>query len=276
MLNHLNHGIVLGLALLVGTPSLRAQAPSTPSAPAKADASPAVSPPASIDTTGRLFVSRCTGCHTIGRGVLTGPDLSASITWRESDLETAILRMQERAGALGKDEIADLIRFIKDPEVKSRIAAEEARIVQLFAATLEPPDAGTGRQLFSGEQLLANGGMACIACHRIGDVDGGTMGLDLTGVFGRMGETGLVSALEKAPFQVMAPVYRDKPLTRQEAVHVTRWLQEMDGKPVAARTDPVLPAALSVAALCLAVIVLCTRSSQRSNAQEWLARRRRS
>ncbi|MBK7874236.1 MAG: c-type cytochrome [Planctomycetes bacterium] len=276
MLMHLYHGIVIGLTLLVGTPSLRAQVPSTPSSPAETAASPPLSSPAPIDTAGRLFVSRCTGCHTIGRGVLTGPDLSASIAWRESDLETAILRMQEKAGALRKDEIADLIRFIKDPAVKIRIAAEEARIVQLFAATLAPPDAETGRRLFSGEQLLANGGMACLACHRIGDVDGGTLGLDLTGVFGRMGEMGLVSALEKAPFQVMAPVYRDKPLTRQEAVHLTRWIQEMESKPAAARPDPVLPAALSVAALCLVAIVLGTRSSQRVSAREWLATRRQS
>ncbi len=268
MLRHLNDRVGAGLALLALAAGLRAQAP-TP---------PATEPPtaATIDAAGRLYVSRCTGCHTIGRGMLTGPDLTASIAWREADLETAILRMQEKAGALGKDEIADLIRFLKDPAVKDRIAAEEARIVQQFAATLEPPDAAAGERLFRGEQLLANGGMACVACHRIGDVDGGTLGLDLTGVFGRMGQTGLLSALEKAPFKVMAPVYRDKPLTRQEAVHMTRWIQTMEAKPALASTDPVLPAAASVAALCLAVLVLGTRGSKRTSARESLAIRRRS
>lgn len=268
MLRHLKEGAVLWLALFVLAADLGAQGAQAPEA--------AVPGRTEVDTAARLYVSRCTGCHTIGRGMLTGPDLSASIAWREADLEIAILRMVEKAGALSNDDVSGLIGFLKDPAVKDRIAAEEARIAQQFAATLEPPDAAVGERLFRGERLLTNGGMACLACHRIGDVDGGTLGLDLTGVFGRMGETGLVSALEKAPFLVMGPVYRDKPLTRQEALHVARWIQTVDAAPKGAGADPVLPAAASFAALCLAAIVLGTRSSKGTRAREFLALRRRS
>lgn len=274
MPRHLNDRTAAALILVALSAGLRAQEPAPVATPAQAPA--AAANPAPIDTAGRLYVSRCTGCHTIGRGTLTGPDLAAAITWREADLETAILRMQEKAGALSKDDIAGLIGFLKDAQVKDRIAAEEARIAQQFAATLEPPDSAAGERLFRGEDLLANGGMACIACHRIGDVGGGTLGLDLTGVFGRMGHTGLLSALEKAPFKVMAPVYRDKPLTRQEALHIACWLEAMDATPAAASTDPVVPAAASVAVLCLAALVLGTRGSKRTSAREALAIRRRS
>ncbi len=228
------------------------------------------------DPTAKLYVSRCTGCHTIGRGALTGPDLSASLAWRETDLETAIRRMQEKSGALSPDEIAGLIGLLKDPRVKERIAAEEARITQQFAAQLEPPSADAGERLFRGEQVLQNGGMACIACHGIGDVAGGTLGLDLSGVFGRMGETGLVSALEKAPFKVMAPVYRGKPLTRQEALHITRWLQSMDARAAAPGAGPVVPAAASIAALGLVALVFGARRPARRSARAALEIRRRS
>jgi cytochrome c peroxidase len=208
--------------------------------------------------------------------MLTGPDLTASLSWREPDLEAAILRMQEKAGPLSTDEVSGLIAFLKDAQVKERIAAEEARITQQFAAKLEPPSAATGERLFRGEELLQNGGMACIACHRIGGVRGGTLGLDLSGVYGRMGETGLVSALEKAPFLVMAPVYREKPVTRQEALHIARWIRDMDAQSPDPGADPVVPAAASVAALGLAALVLGARKTRRRSARAELAVRSRS
>ena len=229
-----------------------------------------------VDSAAKLFVSRCTGCHTIGRGTLTGPDLTAAIAWREADLTTAMVRMLEKAGPLSKDDIAGLIGFLKDPKVKERAATEEARIAQQFAAKLEPPNAEIGGRLFRGEDLLANAGMACIACHRIGELGGGTLGVDLSGVFGRMGEAGLLSALEKAPFKVMSPVYRAKPLTRQEVLHITSWLKTRDAQTSVRSADPIGPAAASVAALCLAALVVGTRKAKRSSAREALAKRTRS
>lgn len=268
------HRVCLVLALIALAPGEQARAQEQ--AQEQAQVQVQEPPKPAVDTSGRLFVNRCTGCHTIGRGTLTGPDLTKAITWREADLEIAIVRMQEKAGPLAKDEIAGLIAFLKDPAVNDRIAAEDARIAQLFAAQLEPPNAAAGERLFRGEDVLANGGMACLACHRIGDVGGGTLGLDLTGVFGRMGRTGLLSALEKAPFKVMAPVYRDKPLTRQEILHIVRWIETMDARPVTPRSDRMLPAAASCAAIFLAALVVGTRSSKRTGVREALASRRRS
>jgi cytochrome c2 len=231
---------------------------------------------ANVDSAAKLFVSRCTGCHTIGRGTLTGPDLTAAIAWREADLTTAIVRMQEKAGPLSRDDIAGLIGFLKDPRVKERVATEEARIAQQFAAKLEPPNAEIGGRLFRGEKLLVNGGMACISCHRIGELGGGTLGVDLSGVFGRMGEAGLLSALEKAPFKVMSPVYRAKPLTRQEVLHITSWLKTMDAQSSVRLTDPIGPAAASVAAAFLVALVVGTRKAKRTSARGALAQRKRS
>ena len=278
---HRKSAVAVPLALVAFAASLHAQEPTPVSAGSAVATATPVAPvtPATavaVDSAAKLFVSRCTGCHTIGRGTLTGPDLTAAIAWREPDIEKAIVRMQEKAGALSNDDIAGLIGFLKDPKVKERIAAEEARITQQFAAKLEPPSAEMGGRLFRGDELLSNGGMACVACHAIGELGGGTLGPDLTGLFGRMGEAGLLSALEKAPFKVMSPVYREKPLTRQEALHIARWLQAMESTPSTRGADPVPPAAASVALLCMAMLVVGMRKSKRTSAREALAIRSRS
>ena len=258
------------IALLAWTPLASAQE-TTPPAP---EAAPPQAP--APDTSARFFASRCTGCHTIGRGALTGPDLTTAIAWREADLEKAILRMQEKAGAFTKEEVAGLIALLKDSGVKDRVAAEQARIAQQFALKLAPPNAATGADLFIGRALLGNGGMACVACHELGDFGGGTLGPNLSGIYGRMGEAGLLSAIEKAPFKVMGPMYRNKPLTPQEIVHLTCWLKSVDTNTTSPGRDPLGPAAASVAALFMGVLVLGTRKSQRTGARQSLQRRTRS
>jgi cytochrome c2 len=234
---------------------------------------PEVPVPLQTDEAAKLFVSRCTGCHTIGRGALTGPDLAASRAWREPDLETAILRMQEKAGTLTRDDVASLIAFLKHEQVHERIGAEEARIAQQFAAKLAPPDAATGERLFRGIEPLAERGLACVACHRIGAVDGGTLGPDLTGISARMGEVGLVSAMEKSPFKVMTPLYREHPVSRQEAMHITRWITTVDTQ-TGASVSRAVDSAAAVVALCgLGVLLLSLRKSASSSARQSLERR---
>ncbi len=253
-----------------------------PLATAQETASPAVEPPVQAptvqvpDTAARFYASRCTGCHTIGRGALTGPDLTTAIAWPEADLEKAILRMQEKAGAFTKEEVAAMIALLKDAAVKERVGAEQARIAQQFALKLAPPDAALGEKLFFGRAPFSNGGMACSACHEQGELGGGTLGPNLSGIHARMGEAGLLSALEKSPFKVMGPLYRNKPLTAQEIVHVTCWLKSVDSNTTPQGRDPLGPAAASLAALFMGVLVLGTRKSQRTGARRSLKRKTRS
>ncbi len=259
-------------ALLAVAPLASAQQTSPPAAEP-----PLQTPVAQVpDTAARFYASRCTGCHTIGRGALTGPDLTTAIAWPEADLEKAILRMQEKAGAFTKDELSGLIALLKDAAVKARVAAEQARIAQQFALKLAPADAAIGERLFFGREPFSNSGMACIACHEQGELGGGTLGPNLSGIYARMGEAGLLSALEKAPFKVMGPLYRNKPLTPQEIVHLTCWLKSVDSNTTLPGRDPLGPAAASLAALFMGVLVLGTRKSQRTGARQSLKRKTRS
>lgn len=249
--------IFVSLALCAGSTGVRALQgePEIPAAIMDVAVREAV--PAA-DLAARAFVSRCTGCHTINKGALTGPDLAKSITWQPTDLRTAILRMQEKTGPISPDEVDLLIAFLKDEKRDARIALEGERLAAQFAVELDPPSAATGRELFIGRQVFRNGGTACVACHPFSETDGGNLGPDLTGIVARLGRQGLMSATEKPAFKVMAPLYREHPLTRQEAVHLTRFFEEMDRGVVQRAAAPWLPS-LGLVVLGLGCVVWFSR-----------------
>jgi mono/diheme cytochrome c family protein len=177
------------------------------------------------DPAAAIFLQKCAGCHTVGKGKLTGPDLIAATSWAEPDLARAVKNMETRVGPLGEQEIAALVALVKSVDVRERIAAESERVARAAAARFDPGDAHVGRMLFTGARALENGGPACASCH---SVDGSAAGLgpDLSGVFAKLGETPLVSACENASFKVMDAAYRDHAVTRQEALHLTKYLEE--------------------------------------------------
>ncbi|MBL8858433.1 MAG: c-type cytochrome [Planctomycetes bacterium] len=225
---------------------------------ALSDARAQVTSPAAPDAAARSYVSRCTGCHTIGKGALTGPDLTRSLTWQPPDLRAAIVRMQDKTGPIAPDEIDEMVAFLRDAQRDARIAAEEQRIAAQFAVELDPPSAELGRKLYLGTAAFENGGTACVACHHFADVGGGALGPDLTGIFARLGRQGLIAATEKPAFKVMAPIYRDRPVTRQEALHLARYFEESDTGPVQRASAP-WGAALGLVGIALAGVLLFTR-----------------
>ena len=163
------------------------------------------------------FRETCAGCHTIGGGDLTGPDLNAATQWPRADVRAAVERMQDYTGTLTPQQIDALADFLKDPNVKTRLAAPPKPAFDASPAT--------GRKLFFGEQKLANGGMPCFACHSAGG-RGGSLAADLTLVHQRMGETPLLAATEKPNFPLMKTSYGARPVTAQEAHHLAAFFAE--------------------------------------------------
>lgn len=258
----LTTALILTSTLFAGTAGARQGEPpridfSTPADEAAPD----------VDVPARIYVNRCTGCHTIGRGALTGPDLLSSTGWPAPDLRIGIEKMQEKSGPMAQAEIDGLVEFLKGPDIATRIAAEEARIALQYAAKLQPASAETGARLYAGHLRFDNGGMACVACHRVGDGAGGLLGPDLAGVFSRTGETGLRSACEKAAFKVMAAAYREHPVTRQEAMHLTAYFAHVEqAQPSARRTSapPFVLAGTSLAVLVFLLTLFALRNRHRS------------
>lgn len=200
---------------------------------AQAPPQPAAAPPG--DAGAQLFLQKCAGCHTIGKGKLTGPDLNVAATWQPADLDRTIKTMEAKVGPLPDDQISTLRDLLKSADVKDRIAAEEAHAAAALAAKFEPGQYAVGAALFTGDKPLANGGTACIACHTTNG-RGGTLGPDLTGVFAKLGEIPLQSACEKTNFKIMAAAYRAHPVTKQEALHLAKYLEG-----VATATPPARP-----------------------------------
>ncbi len=211
--------------LFVGAAWAAPQAPPPTTAPA--------APPA--DAAAQRFLQSCAGCHTLGGGKLTGPDLITAATWNKADLKPAIKRMEQRVGPLTEADLEQLADFVKDPTANTRLKSAEARLAQMFTAKMEPASPAVGRDLFFGARPFANGGMICSSCHAV-QGRGGRLGPDLTKIHARMGDTPLVSAIEKAGFKIMAPAYRNHPVTRQEALHLAKYLGSLD--PAATGTIP--------------------------------------
>ena len=70
-----------------------------------------------------FYLSRCAGCHTVGEGELSGPDLLTSTQWPAPDLAKAVERMEKNVGPMTGDVVAFLVELLQDSEVKPRLSA---------------------------------------------------------------------------------------------------------------------------------------------------------
>ena len=182
------------------------------------------------DAPAQLFMQKCAGCHTIGGGALTGPDLKAAQQWPETNLIPAIQRMEKNVGPLKPEVVKLLTGLILAPDAASRLAEERKRITLSQAAKLAPASATTGEALFFGRQPLANGGLACSACHAVNG-RGGNLAIDLTPSFTKLGAIPLGSTIENVTFPLMQVAYLQGPSTQQETVHLVKSLESVSTSP---------------------------------------------
>lgn len=211
--------LFLSLVSIAQTASAQSELPPNPEGDSPSDSE--------SDALADLFLSRCSGCHTVGGGQMKGPDLAPATQWGEEDLVVSIKKMEKHVGPISDEELAGFVALIKDPTLKERLAAERDRSSAMMAASLDAPDPVQGESLFFGSKALANGGMPCGFCHRAGS-RGGELGPDLTALKDRLPHTAMLSALEGANFPVMRPAYADHPITTQEAVHLAGFLESLD------------------------------------------------
>jgi mono/diheme cytochrome c family protein len=198
----------------------------------------------------KIFLQKCTGCHTVGAGNLSGPDLKPTITWPRADLEAAIVRMEKSVGPLDPAEIGALADLLLSPDGAGDIAAAQQQLVLAQTATLDPPSPEKGRALFHGQATFTNGGVSCAACHEAGG-RGGNLAVELHTSFSRLGELPLKSAMENPGLPLMKAVYATRPITPQESVHVAAYLETLADQPMRASNPPLQAAGMGIAALAL-------------------------
>jgi mono/diheme cytochrome c family protein len=197
--------------------------------PAVAEASPAAaSGPA--DLPAQLFVRKCIGCHTIGGGALSGPDVKPTAHWPRADLEAAIVRMEKNVGPMSAEEVDALTEFLLQPNAAERLSLEQDRVAMQQAAQLEPPSPELGRALFHGKEQFVNGGAACSGCHQA-DGYGGNLAASLSDAATRLGKASVTSTIEAPGFPIMRAIYQQHPVTKQEATHLMAYLEEVAAQP---------------------------------------------
>ncbi len=179
------------------------------------------------DPTATAYLNRCAGCHTLDGKKLAGPSLTHVATWADEALKPAIGRMEKNVGPLTTADIDSLSAFLRSTNALDRIQAQTARIQAQFALKLAPPSAAVGERLFHGRLAFERGGLACVTCHAAGS-PGGSLGPDLTDAFVRLGDTPLRSGIESAAYRVMAPHYRQHPISRQETTHLVAFFASLD------------------------------------------------
>lgn len=241
--------------LLVFFGSVSAQ-DSTTVTPADSAASPAQPK----DDVAAGFAMKCAGCHTIGGGKLTGPDLLPTRAWPQGELFTKIKLMEQRVGPMTAEEVNSFVDLLQEERAADRVKIAQELASKAVAATLEPASKGEGQRLFEGEKPLTNGGIACVTCHRAG-VRGGTLGPDLTMLRDRMGKVAMTSAIQQAQYLVMSGTYKNNAITAQEAVHIAEYLSSPDLQPATGMEDKVPLISAITGALALIGIVSLYRKN---------------
>jgi hypothetical protein len=100
--------------------------------------------------------------------------------------------------------------------------------------TLPSGSAARGKELFTGQTHLYNGGPPCAACHSIAGLafpNGGTLGPNLTGVYNKLGPQGMQVAMRTLYFHVMTSIYDPHPLTLEERSDLTAFFREAATQP---------------------------------------------
>ncbi|MDY0083305.1 MAG: cytochrome c [Ignavibacteriaceae bacterium] len=212
------------------------------------------------------FKGICQACHTIGKGKLVGPDLvniqdlrpeswlikfiKSSQSMVNSGDHDAVAVFNEYNKTIMPDqnlsdaEIKDVLSYIKQQST-GVVVTEAQPIVLSTGLTLEEArdnEFTIGRNLFSGEQRLTNGGPACISCHNVVNdevASGGLLALDLTNTVTRLSVNGVHSIISSPPFPVMKAAYTDHQITEDEQFYLTAFLKNADF--VASLQDPAVP-----------------------------------
>lgn len=189
------------------------------------------------------FRMKCLGCHTIGGGVLVGPDLKGVTALRDHAWLVRWLADPPKVASSGDAIAAQLLRDYKNVQMPS-LGLSRTEIDALLAYLAEPGtgtgaapaisalpagDAARGKEYFVGQARFANSGAACMACHSIagiGALGGGQLGPDLTGAYNKWGQAGLVSFVTQPATVTMSAVWRQTPLTQQEGADLLAFLQQ--------------------------------------------------
>jgi cytochrome c551/c552 len=164
-----------------------------------------------------LFKTKCSSCHSFGKGDVVGPDLKGVtdrhsrpwlIAWIRSS-ETMIRKADPEAEALFRKYKQQRMpdHDLSDAQITALLnylaaggpALDEQQRIRL-ASSATRAEIALGQRLFFGETRLASGGLACARCHSVSRLGrlGGTLAADLSDVYARYFDRALDRKLRQA------------------------------------------------------------------------------
>ena len=238
-----------------------------------------------------IFDKQCARCHTIGGGDGAGPDLKGVGAKHPADWLVRMITAPDKLTAEKDPAQLELVKKFGMEMPNLGVSGDDAQKVVAFlgaggapaAAGAPAPGAGeakpaeapkaelvvtkellsAGRDLFTGKVSFAQGGAPCVSCHRLSypGINGGALAADLSGVWDKMGESGVRGVLKSLSFPVMKKIYAERPLTDEEKTALTALFKDAAAKKQVP-SDPYPLAGLGFFALCLVAAILFKRSTK--------------
>lgn len=194
-----------------------------------------------------VFSTRCTGCHTFGKGDKVGPDLKGVTARRDRNwllhwirspagmiksADPTALGLYKKYRAqrmpdfdLPVEQVAALLDYLASggPEADARDQVRDA-------ATATVDELRLGEQIFLGGVALASGATACISCHTVASHGalGGTLGPDLTQAYAKYRDRGLYQYLLQTCLPRRPSTSGKRALTRNESLALRAFLRASD------------------------------------------------
>lgn len=186
---------------------------------------------AETEASAALFKTKCTGCHTFGKGIRVGPDLKHVTDRHARSWLVAWIKSSTKLIESGDPIAIALFRAFKEQRMPDH-ELSDAQIGALLdflaadgpdhaeqqhlrdASSASAADVDWGRRLFYGESRLKSGDLACVACHSVSreTAFGGQLAGDLSSAYSRFHDKALDQVL-KLPCMPRQPALQ---LTRAE------------------------------------------------------------
>jgi mono/diheme cytochrome c family protein len=192
-----------------------------------------------------IFNTRCTACHTYGKGIKVGPDLKGVNERRKRDWLLKFIHASSVVIKSGDSTARTLFAEFKQQRMPDWIDLSDKQINDILdyvaaggpdikpldernAQTATAADVENGKRLFYGQLPIKYGVQACVICHSAGGagMKGGSLGPDLTTAYIRYQDLALTEFLRHPCFRWGTDAPEGHYLTAKESFALKAFLRE--------------------------------------------------
>ncbi|MBL7899197.1 MAG: c-type cytochrome [Crocinitomicaceae bacterium] len=208
----------------------------------------------------QLFQTNCAACHKTTDGKLVGPGMAGITEKRSTEWLKTWIKDSQAMIASGDPDAkaisAEYNNMVMPPFTQLSGAEMDALITylgtlgagggtdtaQLVDIVYTDVEIAEGKKYFTGEKSFFNGGPSCISCHDVSadGVIGGYLAKDLTDVYTRLGEAGILAMIANAPFPAMNAAYKNNPVSGPEQKSLAAFLKSVSANQPENKTSSVI------------------------------------